>query len=86
MDDASSPRSSFLVATSYVPSTCDSAAPAWLAHAEVQVDPIVLLLPAAWTLVQSSGLWIGLGLAVVALAGVVAALLSPSPDLPDGVA
>ena len=25
----------------------------------------VLLLPAAWTLVQSSGLWIGLGLAVV---------------------
>lgn len=46
----------------------------------------VLLLPAAWTLVQSSGLWIGLGLAVVALAGVVAALLSPSPDLPDGVA
>ncbi len=36
-----------------------------------------LLLPAAWTLGASSGLWFGIGLAVLAVAGVVAALLSP---------
>ena len=43
----------------------------------------VLLLPAAWTLATTSGLWVGLTLAVVAVAGVVAALLAPSADLPD---
>lgn len=43
----------------------------------------VLLLPAAWTLATTNGIWVGLTLAVVALAGVVASLLAPSPDLPD---
>ena len=43
----------------------------------------VLLLPAAWTLATTNGIWVGLALAVVALAGVMAALLAPSPDLPD---
>jgi hypothetical protein len=46
----------------------------------------VLLLPAAWTLAQTNGLWFGLGLAALALAGAVAALMAPSPHLPDGVA
>lgn len=36
-----------------------------------------LLLPAAWTLASSSGLWSGIGLAAVAVVGIVAALLSP---------
>lgn len=43
----------------------------------------VLLLPAAWTLVTASGIWIGVGVAVVAATGVVAALLAPTPELPD---
>ncbi|WP_338537791.1 alkaline shock response membrane anchor protein AmaP [Janibacter terrae] len=43
----------------------------------------VLLLPAAWTLATSSGLWFGLGLAVLALVGIAAALLTPVPELPD---
>lgn len=43
----------------------------------------LLLLPAAWTLVTSSGLWIGLAVAVMALIGVGAALLSPAHDVED---
>ena len=43
----------------------------------------VLLLPAAWTLVTASGIWIGVGVAAVAATGIVAALLAPTPELPD---
>lgn len=43
----------------------------------------LLLLPAAWTLATTTGAWFGLGLAVVALTGVGAALLSPAHDLDD---
>lgn len=43
----------------------------------------VLLLPAAWTLATTTGAWVGLGLAVIALVGVGAALLSPAHDLDD---
>jgi K+-sensing histidine kinase KdpD len=43
----------------------------------------VLLLPAAWTLTATNGIWVGLALAVVAVAGVVASLLAPSADLTD---
>lgn len=43
----------------------------------------VLLLPAAWTLTTTNGIWVGLTLAVVAVAGIVASLLTPSADLPD---
>lgn len=43
----------------------------------------VLLLPAAWTLARTTGLWFGLALAVVALAGVGASLLSPAHDVDD---
>lgn len=42
-----------------------------------------LLLPAAWTLASSNGIWVGLGLAVLALTGVVASLLAPAADLSD---
>lgn len=38
----------------------------------------LLLLPAAWSLASSTGLWFGLGLAAVAVTGIVAALLSPA--------
>lgn len=43
----------------------------------------LLLLPAAWTLTTTNGIWVGLSLAVVAAAGIVAALLAPSADLSD---
>lgn len=43
----------------------------------------VLLLPAAWTLATTNGIWVGLTLAVIALAGVVASLLAPAADQPD---
>lgn len=42
-----------------------------------------LLLPAAWSLASSNGIWVGLGLAVLALTGVVASLLAPAADLSD---
>lgn len=37
-----------------------------------------LLLPASWTLGTSTGLWYGVGLALIAIVGVAAALLSPA--------
>lgn len=37
-----------------------------------------LLLPAAWTLGTSTGLWFGLGLGALALVGIAAAVLSPA--------
>jgi uncharacterized protein YacL len=43
----------------------------------------LLLLPAAWTLVTTTGLWFGLGLAVLALVGIAAAVLSPVHDVDD---
>lgn len=43
----------------------------------------LLLLPAAWTLGTTSGLWFGLGLAVLALAGVLGAVLAPAHELTD---
>lgn len=43
----------------------------------------VLLLPAAWTLSTTTGIWAGLGLAALALTGVVASLLAPAAELPD---
>lgn len=43
----------------------------------------LLLLPAAWTLGTTTGLWFGLGLAVLAIAGALGALLSPAHELPD---
>lgn len=43
----------------------------------------LLLLPAAWTLATTTGLWFGVGLAVLALVGIGAALLSPSPVFED---
>lgn len=43
----------------------------------------VLLLPVAWSLATSTSIWLGLGVAVVALMGVAAAVLSPSADLTD---
>ncbi len=43
----------------------------------------LLLLPAAWTLGTTEGALIGIGLAVVAVVGIVAALAAPSPDLPE---
>lgn len=41
----------------------------------------LLLLPASWTLGTSTGLWFGLGLAVLALVGIGAAVLSPAHDV-----
>lgn len=53
----------------------------WLRGREWPRTPTIvwnaLLLPAAWTLGTSSGLWFGLGLALLALTGLAAALLSP---------
>lgn len=43
----------------------------------------LLLLPAAWTLGTSTGLWFGLGLALLALLGIAAAVLSPAHDVED---
>ena len=43
----------------------------------------LLLLPAAWTLGTTEGALVGIGLAVLAVIGIVAALAAPSPDLPD---
>ncbi|KRE37706.1 hypothetical protein ASG73_08650 [Janibacter sp. Soil728] len=43
----------------------------------------VLLLPAAWTLTTTNGIWVGLALAGVAVAGIVASALAPSADLTD---
>lgn len=43
----------------------------------------LLLLPAAWTLGTSTGVWFGLGLAVVAVVGVGAALLAPAHGFED---
>lgn len=54
----------------------------WLKAREWPRTPTVvwnaLLLPAAWTLGVSTGLWFGLGLAALALVGLGAALLSPA--------
>lgn len=43
----------------------------------------LLLLPASWTLGTSTGLWFGLGLALLAIIGIAAAVLSPAHDLED---
>ena len=43
----------------------------------------LLLLPASWTLGTSTGLWFGLGLALLAIIGIVAAVLSPAHDFED---
>lgn len=43
----------------------------------------LLLLPAAWTLGTSTGLWFGVGLALLALIGIAAAVLAPAHDLQD---
>ena len=43
----------------------------------------LLLLPAAWTLGTSTGVWFGLGLAAIAVVGVGAALLSPAHGFED---
>lgn len=43
----------------------------------------LLLLPASWTLGTSTGLWFGLGLALLAVVGIAAALLSPAHDFDD---
>ena len=45
----------------------------------------VLLLPAASTLWTSTGPWAGIGLAVLALVGLAAALLSPSHEMDGAV-
>lgn len=54
----------------------------WLRDREWPRTPTVvwnvLLLPAAWTLGTSTGLWFGVGLAALAIVGLVAALLSPA--------
>lgn len=43
----------------------------------------LLLLPASWTLGTSTGLWFGLGLALLAIVGIAAAVLSPAHDIED---
>lgn len=43
----------------------------------------LLLLPASWTLGTSTGLWFGLGLALLAVVGIAAALLSPAHHFDD---
>lgn len=54
----------------------------WLRRREWPRTPTMvwnaLLLPAAWSLGTSTGLWFGLGLAALALVGIAAALLSPA--------
>lgn len=54
----------------------------WFRHREWPRTPTIvwnaLLLPAAWSLGTSTGPWLGLGLAALALVGIAAALLSPA--------